>query len=335
VQALPERAALRIEFPRVEGYVVEVRNRLRCDVDAVPELVVDPQDEPVRTLVSPQVGWDAPQVGLNTAIGAPVTLAREEFWAQHRVQRTAFEIARDIVTALAGGRVAEGEQPQAAGRFETARLLFPQALRIVEDYLRRRVRLASPAARLEEVALARYRNVIVGRLCLAIQPDAACEESLLPRIERLRPTGSTSEVQFRTPQAVWGTARSHISHVVLDSSWEATAAFALEQHRAVVAYAKNDRLDFEIEYPWQDAVHRYRPDFLIRLQAPDGEWNLVLETKGFEREQDRQKRTAADRWVEAVNNHGGHGRWAYRVARGAHDAARVLDEFLAAPRARA
>jgi len=31
--------------------------------------------------------------------------------------------------------------------------------------------------------------------------------------------------------------------------------------------------------------------------------------KGYESEQDRQKRTAAERWVKAVNYHGGFGRW--------------------------
>jgi len=31
--------------------------------------------------------------------------------------------------------------------------------------------------------------------------------------------------------------------------------------------------------------------------------------KGYESEQDRQKKTAAERWVKAVNYHGGYGKW--------------------------
>ncbi|MDW8290345.1 MAG: hypothetical protein RMM06_06445 [Armatimonadota bacterium] len=42
---------------------------------------------------------------------------------------------------------------------------------------------------------------------------------------------------------------------------------------------------------------------------------MVLEVKGFESEQDRQKETAARRWVRAVNYHGEFGRWAFCVCR--------------------
>jgi len=44
---------------------------------------------------------------------------------------------------------------------------------------------------------------------------------------------------------------------------------------------------------------------------PTGEDEImvILEVKGYESEQDRQKRTAAERWVKAVNYHGGYGKW--------------------------
>ncbi|MCS7312886.1 MAG: hypothetical protein NZ742_08245 [Acidobacteria bacterium] len=38
---------------------------------------------------------------------------------------------------------------------------------------------------------------------------------------------------------------------------------------------------------------------------------MVLEVKGFETEQDRQKEVAARRWVRAVHHPGGFGRWAF------------------------
>jgi len=41
---------------------------------------------------------------------------------------------------------------------------------------------------------------------------------------------------------------------------------------------------------------------------------LVLETKGKDTEQDRVKRRYLDEWIEAVNNHGGFGRWRADVA---------------------
>lgn len=41
------------------------------------------------------------------------------------------------------------------------------------------------------------------------------------------------------------------------------------------------------------------------------EIKIILEVKGFETEQDRQKEAAARRWVRAVNHHGEFGRWTF------------------------
>jgi type III restriction enzyme len=110
-----------------------------------------------------------------------------------------------------------------------------------------------------------------------------------------------------------GTTKSHISHVVLDApQWEHSVAYQLERMPEVIAYARNDHLDFTIPYEWQGTRHEYRPDYLIRWRCEDGsELNVILEVKGFETEQDRQKEIAARRWVRAVNHHGEFGRWEF------------------------
>ena len=90
----------------------------------------------------------------------------------------------------------------------------------------------------------------------------------------------------------------------------------MEQMSEVVAYARNDHLDFAIPYEWLGVRHEYRPDYLIRWRRQNGqEFKIVLEVKGFEREQDRQKEGAAKRWIRAVNHHGEFGRWAFVVCR--------------------
>jgi type III restriction enzyme len=53
------------------------------------------------------------------------------------------------------------------------------------------------------------------------------------------------------------------------------------------------------------------PTFLVRLKNGD---MLVLETKGQDTEQDRVKRRYLDEWTQAVNAHGGFGRWRSAVA---------------------
>jgi len=113
-----------------------------------------------------------------------------------------------------------------------------------------------------------------------------------------------------------GTFKSHVSHVVLDSAWEGSAAFQLEQAPRVVSYAKNERLDFEIPYEWNGRTQAYRPDFLVRVRLDDGrEVVVILEMKGMEREQDRAKYAATEKWVRAVNRHGGFGMWAFMVCK--------------------
>ena len=42
---------------------------------------------------------------------------------------------------------------------------------------------------------------------------------------------------------------------------------------------------------------------------------LVLETKGQDTEQDHVKRRYLDEWTQAVNAHGGFGRWRWAVAK--------------------
>jgi type III restriction enzyme len=286
-----------------------------------------PQIERTQTVVRTKMGWGVATGAVHTTTGQGETLTRERFYEEHRVQRSAFEIARDTTEVLAGGQVSMGEQ--AAGRWndESARLLFPQVLRVVEAYLERRVKLA-PEARIEEVALAIYRDRIVERLLAAIEPDeSAGEAPLLPRIERFRPIGSTAQVQFRTTKTAIGTIRSHISHIVCDSTYEQTARFHLEQAGNVTAYAKNDHLDCEIPYEWDGAPHKYVPDFLVRMNVQGKDLTLILEMKGYEDEQARAKHAAARKWVKAVNHHGGFGLWDFLVCKSPNSLGGMLRDF--------
>jgi type III restriction enzyme len=119
------------------------------------------------------------------------------------------------------------------------------------------------------------------------------------------------------------TVRSHINRCVLDSTWEASEAFALDHHPEVVAWAKNDHLGYEIVYVFDGVVRRYRPDFLVRLASGT---MLVLEVKGQDSPQNQAKRAALDEWTRAVTRHGGFGRWTWAVSRAPAD----LRDLLAA-----
>ena len=319
VRALPERKHLEITFPRVEGYVFDVRQRIRLNLKDVPYLQLDPAQAPTEVTVKPAVGY---RIGRPDRLGpGPEAVHdRNPFHREKRLQATVYEIAAELTRRLKERREDCGAR----------HILFPQVLAAVWQYLEERVVVVDPGAPLEEVALLRYRQHIIERLMAAIEPDTeAGEPPVLPVIERFRPVGSTSEVLFRTVRPCVGTTKSHISHVALDAPvWEHTTAYQLERIPEVIAYARNDHLDFTIPYEWQGMRHEYRPDYLIRWRCANGrEVKLVLEVKGFETEQDRQKEAAARRWVRAVNHHGEFGRWAFVVCR---DPRRLRDQLLEA-----
>jgi type III restriction enzyme len=305
VRALPERKGLEITFPRVQGYVVDVKSRIRLNLDGVPFLQIG-GDEPTEVMVKPQVGY---RIGRPDRLGPGLELVhdRNPFHREKRLQATVYEIAAELTRRLKEKRE----------EWNMRHVLFPQVLDAVWCYLEKRV-VVERDVPMEEIALLKYKQRIIERLTEAIEPDTeAGEPPILPIIERFRPVGSTSEVLFRTVRPCVGTTKSHISHVVLDApKWEHGVAYQLEQIPEVIAYARNDHLDFTIPYEWEGVRHEYRPDYLVRWRFDDGqEIKIILEIKGFETEQDRQKETAALRWVRAVNHHGEFGRWAFALCK--------------------
>lgn len=238
----------------MEGYVFDVKSRIRLNLDVVPYLRIDPTSEPTEVTVKPAVGY---RIGRPDRLGpgAEMLHDRNPFHSEKRLQASVYEIAAEITHRL------KDKHEEWSARH----LLFPQVLNIVWRYLEERVIVTEDAV-LEEIALLKYKQRIIERLIEAIEPDIETgEPPILPIIERFRPIGSTSEVLFRTVRPCVGTTKSHISHVVLDAPvWEHSVAYQLERLPEVVAYARNDHLDFTIPYEWQGVRHEYRPDYLIR-----------------------------------------------------------------------
>jgi type III restriction enzyme len=306
IRALPERKHLEITFPRVEGYVFDVHQRIRVNLDVVPYLRIDPTSEPTEVVAKPVAGY---RIGRPDRLGpgSEVMHDRNPFHREKRLQASVYEIAAELTHRLKNKRE----------DWNARHILFPQVMNIVWEYLEERV-VVTEDTPLEEIALLRYRQRIIERVTEAIEPDTEAGESpILPVIERFRPIGSTSEVVFRTVRPAVGTTKSHISHVVLDApKWEHSVAFQLEKMPEVLAYARNDHLDLTIPYEWLGIRHEYRPDYLIWWRSGDDrEIKVILEIKGFESEQDRQKEIAARRWAKAVNHHGEFGRWAFVICK--------------------
>ena len=314
VKALPERETkFGIEFPRVEGFVFDVRERIKADVGRIPRIDVEPRRDPTETIVRPQVGY---QSGAPTALGPGTTVrqTRQEFYETVRLQEVEYAISQRVTNALAS-------KPEF--RFRARQILFPQVLAIVRDYLNSRVNYNDCDRR--EVFLERYVQLTTERLLTAIEPDdAQGEVPLLPRIERFRPKGSTSQVLFRTVRDCKATAKSHVSHVVLDSKWEGSTAFHLEKSPLVQSYVRNDYLDFVIPFEFMGQRHNYIPDYIVRLT---NRVMLILEVKGLESEEDRAKYAAARRWAKAVTHWEEMGHWEFAVVHDPSETPAVLSSL--------
>jgi len=325
VRALPARAQFEIKFPVVEGYAFALkRNLITADVGAIEKLRIEPEHEPTAVFVKPRVGYEfgAPSMA---GPGQFQVQDRKAFYESTHLQTIEFEIARQIVSVLGGEQShALARQGDLRLRHQSRHQLFPQVLRIVHSYVQQRVDFRGEDPR--ELAQERYVQRIVERLLDAIHPDdSQGEPPLLPILNRYKPIGTTSEVDFKTTRPCFVTTYSHINLVAADTAkWEQSAAFRLEQ--AVVQghvryYARNDQLGLVIPYDFMGISHHYQPDFLARLA---NDVTLVLEIKGRETEEDRAKHEAAKRWTGAVNHWGKLGRWAFHVCKDPQKLAKEL-----------
>jgi type III restriction enzyme len=330
VMALPERKAFEIRFPIVEGYVVSLkRNLVTCDVRNVERTALDPWSTPTAAFVRPQVGYQVGHPSAHGGFGFEL-VDRQTYYDSVHPQTIEFEIAREIVRALTEAAHKGKERL----RRESRTVLFPQVLRIVQNYIAERVDFNGlhPC----EVGLQTYAQRIIGLLIAAITPDDGQGETpLLPRLNRYKPIGSTESVHFKTVKPVQITGVSHLNFVACDTaSWEQAAVFQLEKlakENIVYSYVRNDRLEFNIPYELYGNPQVYEPDFIVRLRNAV---SVVLEIKGKSFEDTDAKHQAAKRWMSAVNYWGKLGEWDFLVCREPQQLGEGFSKLIAARKER-
>jgi type III restriction enzyme len=78
---------------------------------------------------------------------------------------------------------------------------------------------------------------------------------------------------------------------------------------------KNHNLGLEVPYRYGSETRLYRPDFIVQVNDGHGEddlLHLVVEIKGYRREDAKEKKATMDTyWVPGVNNLKQYGRWAF------------------------
>jgi type III restriction enzyme len=294
VRTLPERADLRIEFPRLLGYRYEMPvDHLEATFDASSNLPLSARDVALRTEVDPIVG----EMEIHTL----------DALRDARMQTVEFAIAKRTLDNHFRDEDG-GERPW----------LFPQLVRITHEWIQQCVLpYMKDNAFPQLLILTEYSHGAAERIRQAIVAGTSGEKRLMPHMRPYEPVGSTDNVYFETTRFCFDTVKSHINRVVQDSGWESKLAEVLESMPEVVAYSKNQGLNFKIPFTHEGRAANYVPDFLIRLRdaGSTGEEDLltlVLEVTGEAKKEKLAKvATAQNLWIPAVNNWGGLGRWAF------------------------
>jgi type III restriction enzyme len=319
VVALDTRAKDEIRFPRVEGYTQAVRNRVTVrDWSKVPTIKIIDGQYPTFVETQPY-SVDARGVTGARGPGRSHELTMDPYNQGLRVQRGVFHMAAGLTKSYLSQ--AEGTIP--------AHMLFPQLVPIVDRFVRHHVAYP-PTATLKQLFTPPFYGWAIERLVQHIVPDESQGEAPeLPRLELLRPEGSTADVDYWTSKEVRDTKKSHVNYLVPDTArWEQQAGNYLERSKGVEAYVKNAGLGFAIPYLHDGQMHDYMPDFIARLVSPgDGgkPRYLILETKGYD-PLDEVKEAAAQRWCAAVNADGRWGTWRFAMARKIEDVPYLIQE---------
>lgn len=288
----PERDHLEIRFPRVEGYRVELPEKgvtASFTEDSVLELTPD--------LVGPSKTRNA---GI---IGEAVDLDLKHLGDMRR-STLLFHLTRHLVYR-------KWRDPGADPKLH----LFGQLKRITKQWLDRCLVCKGDTypAQLMYQSLA---DRACERITAAITQTHIGEAKVKAVLDPYNPTGSTRHVNFTTSRTDrWQTdpGKCHINWVVLDSSWEAEFCRVAESHPRVLAYTKNHNLGLEVPYQYGSETRTYIPDFVVALDMGSGkQLNLVVEIKGYRREDAKEKKNTMDTyWIPGVNNLRQYGRWAF------------------------
>ena len=83
----------------------------------------------------------------------------------------------------------------------------------------------------------------------------------------------------------------------------------VESHPRVRAYVKNHNLGLEVPYRYGSEMRKYLPDFVVLVDDGHGDedlLHLIVEIKGYRREDAKEKKSTMDTyWVPGVNHSGG------------------------------
>jgi type III restriction enzyme len=293
----PERDALEVSFPRVEGYRVELpEERLTASFNHDDSILVLTPD-----LVGPTITRDSGIIGEVADMSLEhLEDTRPSALLYHLTQRLLYTKWRD-----------PGQEPKLH--------LFGQLKRITKQWLDTCL-VCKGGTYPAQLMYQELADMACNKITAAITNSLIGENPVKALLDPYNPTGSTNQVRFSTSRANrWDTSgpptKNPVNWVVLDSDWEAEFCRVAESHPNVISYTKNHNLGLEVPYRYGSETRKYLPDFIVLVDDGHGSedpLHLVVEIKGYRREDAKEKKATMDTyWVPGVNHLGVYGRWAF------------------------
>lgn len=292
---LPERDALEIRFPRVQGYRVELpQERLSACFNDDSRLILTPEQvgAPSTTRVEGIIGEGIDLRPDHLDQLRPATLL------MHLTRRLLYTHWRD-----------SNDAPKLH--------LFGQLKAITKQWLETCLECQG-GTRPAQLMYLELADLACERITAGILRAEQHQRPIHATLDAYNPQGSSSHVNFHTLKTrLWhnDARKSQLNFTVLDSDWEAEFCRVAEAHPKVIAYIKNHGLGFEVPYRLGAETRSYLPDFIVRVDDGHGDddlLNLVVEIKGYRGEDAKEKKTTMESyWIPGVNRLQTHGRWAF------------------------
>jgi type III restriction enzyme len=290
----PERDALEIKFPRVEGYRVELPEEvLKAEFNEDHKLVLNPD-------------WVGPTITTGSGlIGKP-----EQFDVKHLKDERMSTVLLNLTNRLLNTKWQDSD---GYPKYH----LFGPLKRITKQWLEECL-ICEGGTYPAQLMYLQLADEACNRITAAITATFEDSRPIKALLDPYNPVGSTSNVKFntsRTERYETSSERCHINWALYESDWEAEFCRVAESHPRVKSYVKNNGLGFEVPYLFEGETHRYYPDFIVLIDDGHGEHDLlhlVVEIKGYRRENAKAKKMTMDTyWVPGVNNLKQYGRWAF------------------------
>ena len=311
IEPVQDKVEHEITWPNILRIDHVYRPILKLDWDKVTTLEIDPYESITEAELAAIISGKA-----NDKVKSLIGL--EQIAEDTRVQTIVFRIASTIYNSE--------KRPDWKGSKE---VFLAQVVRLVEQFIESdkitiKHDLFHQDNSRRKILIILNMNKIIQHIWMQIRAENT--EKLTAVFDKERPIRTTGDMRtwYTSKPCEW-IDKSHISHCVYDSGWEASESYYLEKSEHVKSFVKNDHLGFFILYNFNGVIRKYYPDFLIRLANDE---YLILETKGVDSQQNKTKRDFLNEWVNAVNTQGGFGKWHWDVSFNPSDMEDKIKKFI-------